>query len=116
LTGWVAGAGAALSLGLAWPIIFPAIVRPEHYYGDGPGLLQVLLFAIIIATLAAVVGGIVGGKISVEGGEREQWLIAIIFGALFSLTFSCYMLWIFTRLKVNTKDANFPPNHQVNLI
>ncbi len=96
LTGWVAGVGAALILGLAWPTIFPAIVRPEHYYGDGPGLFQVLLIAIVFATPLALVGGVVGGRVSVEGGDRGQRLIAIIFGILFSLPLICFILWIFT--------------------
>ena len=92
LTGWLAGVGAALLLGLAWPFIFPAIVRPEHYYGADRmlSLLQALVIAIIIATPAALVGGIVGGRISVEGGTRNQRLIAIIFGILFSLPFTLY--------------------------
>jgi len=96
LTGWIAGVGFALFLGLAWPIIFPAIVRPEHYYGDGPSLLQVVAFAILIMTPAALVGGIVGGRISQEGGDRGQRIFAIIFGIIFSVPFSCYVLWIFT--------------------
>lgn len=94
--GWVGGVGAALILGLAWPIIFPAIVRPEHYYGDGLGLLQVLVIAIIVATPAALVGGIVGSRISREGGAGAQRMLAIIFGVIFSISFSCYILWLFT--------------------
>ncbi len=96
LTGWAAGVGAVLLLGLAWPIIFPAIVRPEHYYGDGPSLIQILVVAIVIASLPALAGGIVGSRISVEGGNRGQRMIAIIFGVIFSLPFSCFVLWIFT--------------------
>ena len=96
LTGWLGMVGFALFLLLAWPIFFPAIVRPEHYYGDGPSLLQVVALAILIATPAALVGGIVGGRISVEGGDRGQRMVAVIFGIIFSIPFSCYILWIFT--------------------
>lgn len=88
--------GFALFLLLAWPIFFPAIVRTEHYYDDGPVLVQALAIAILIATPAALVGGIVGGRISQEGGDRAQRLVAIIFGIIFSIPFSCYILWIFT--------------------
>jgi hypothetical protein len=95
-TGWLAGAIATLGLGLAWPIIFPAIVRPENYYGAGPGLLQILAIVLVLATPAALVGGLVGSRLSIEGGERGQRLITIIFGIIFSLPCSCYGFWFFT--------------------
>jgi hypothetical protein len=96
ITGWIAGAAAALGLVLVWPSIFPAIVRPEHYYGYVPTLFQLLLISLVIMTPAAVVGGIVGGRVSIEGGEGGQRVIAIIFAIVFSLPFSCFVLWIFT--------------------
>ncbi len=98
LTGWIGGVGIALILGLAWPFIFPAIMRPEHYYGAERmlSLLQALVIAILIATPAALVGGIVGSRLSQEGGDRGQRVFAIIFGVIFSIPFSCYTLWIFT--------------------
>ena len=96
IIGWLAGAATALILVLVWPTIFPAIIRPEHYYGTGPNLLQLLLIALLIMTPAAVVGGIIGGRLSIEGGETGQRVIAIIFAVVFSLPFSCMVLWIFT--------------------
>jgi len=87
---------STLGLGLAWPIIFPAIVRPEHYYGAGPGLLQIIGITLVIASPAALIGGLIGGHLSIEGGERGQRLIAIIFGIIFSSPFGCGGLWFFT--------------------
>jgi hypothetical protein len=96
LTGWIAGVVTTLVLGLSWPIIFPAIVRPEHYYGAGPGLFQILGIVLAIASPAALIGGLIGGNLSVEGGERGQRLIAIIFGIIFSVPCSGGGLWFFT--------------------
>ena len=96
ITGWVAGIITTLGLGLVWPIIFPAIVRPERYYGAGPGLLQILGIACLLATPAALIGGVIGSRISVEGGEQGQRLTAIMLGIILSLPCSCYSLWFFT--------------------
>lgn len=96
ITGWVAGVMSTLGLGLAWPIIFPAIVRPERYYGDGPGLLQILGIVLILATPTALLGGLIGSRLSIEGGERGQRLLAIIFGIIFSAPCGGVGLWFFT--------------------
>ena len=96
ITGWLAGAGTALVMVLIWPIIFPAIVRVEHYYGYGPSLFQLLLMALLVMTPAAIVGGIVGGRLSLEGGDAGQRVIAIIIAVVFSIPFICMVLWLFT--------------------
>jgi hypothetical protein len=96
LTGWIAGAAVAIALALAWPIIFPGILHPEHYYGFGPNVFQLLLLALVIMTPAAMVGGIVGGRLSIEGGDRGQRVIAIIMAIVFSFPFTCFVFWIFT--------------------
>jgi hypothetical protein len=62
----------------------------------GPGLLQILGIVLVLATPAALAGGLIGGRLSIEGGERGQRLVAIIFGVIFSLPCSCYGLWFFT--------------------
>ena len=96
IIGWIAGVAAAVVLVLVWPSIFPAITRPEHYYGYVPSLFQLMLLAIVIMTPAAVVGGIVGGRLSIEGGDRGQRMIAVIIAFLFSLPFGCFVFWTFT--------------------
>ncbi len=96
LTGWIAGAVATLVLGLSWPIIFPAIVRPEHYYGAGPGLIPILGIVLVLASPMAAIGGLIGGNLALEGGEGGQRLIAIIFGIIFSFPCNCGGLWFFT--------------------
>lgn len=95
-TGWIGGMIGMLVLGLAWPIIFPAIVNPEHYYGAGPGLLFILGLAALTATPGALIGGFIGGRLSIEGGKWGQRGIAAIMGIIFSLPFVCCSLWVFT--------------------
>lgn len=96
ITGWIAGAAAAIALVLVWPSIFPGILHPEHYYGFGPSLFQLLLLALLIMTPAALVGGVIGGRLSVEGGDSGQRVIAIIIAIVFSLPFTCFVFWTFT--------------------
>jgi hypothetical protein len=96
ITGWLAGIGATLVLGLAWPIFFPAIVRIEHYYGAGPGLPMIIAMAVLVASPAAALGGLIGGAISVEGGDRGRRLVAIILGVVFSLPCAAWGFWFFT--------------------
>jgi hypothetical protein len=96
LTGWVAGSIAAISVGLSWPSIFPAVVVVEHYYGAGPSLLTIIVFGIILASPGGLVGGLIGSRIPREGGQAEQFIMAGIMGIIFSLPFACMVLWFFT--------------------
>jgi len=96
LAGWVAGVIATIGVGVFWPTIFPAIVRNDHYYGAGPSLPVIIGLVILFASPAALIGGMIGGWIPKEGGRREQYLMAGIFGAVFSIPFICYGLWFFT--------------------
>jgi hypothetical protein len=94
--GWLAGVGGVIGFGLFWLIAFPAIVRPEHYYGFGPTFIQVTLMAILVASPAALIGGIVGGRVSIEGGRGAQRMVSVVFAIIFSIPFTCYMFWLFT--------------------
>jgi hypothetical protein len=96
LAGWTAGVIATIGVGLYWPTIFPAIVRNDHYYGAGPGLLWIIGFAAILASPAALIGGMIGGWIPREGGRTDEYIMAVIFGVLLSIPFACYGLWFFT--------------------
>lgn len=96
LTGWVVGAIAIAGVGFAWPTIFPAIIRSDHYYGAGPSLVTVIAFAIIFASPGGLIGGIIGGRIPREGGRNEQLVMAAIMGVILALPFACSGLWFFT--------------------
>jgi len=96
LTGWLVSVFAIIGVGLFWPTIFPAIVRTEHYYGEGPNLPTILGLAIIFGTPAALVGGIIGSRVPKEGGQAEQLIMAGIFGVILALPFACMGLWFFT--------------------
>ena len=96
LTGWLVGAIAVVVIGLSWPSIFPAIVVVEHYYGDGPNLLTIIGFGIILASPGGLLGGLIGSRIPKEGGQNEQFSMAGIMGIVFSLPFACMVLWFFT--------------------
>jgi hypothetical protein len=94
--GWLAGVAATLGLGLLWPAVFPAIVRVNHYYGAGPGLPLIFQVALVLASPAALVGGLVGGRLSKEGGRKDQIMMAAVGGAFLALPFGCWVLWSFT--------------------
>lgn len=96
LTGWVAGAIATVTVGLLWPAIFPAIVVVGHYYGAGPSLLTIIGFGLMLASPGGLIGGLVGSRTPREGGQTEQFLMAAIFGVIFTLPFGCMVLWFFT--------------------
>jgi len=96
LIGWAVGVMAIIGIGLVWPTIFPAIVRNNHYYGDGPSLLTIIEFAIIFASPGGLVGGFIGGLIPKEGGRNEQLIMAGIMGIILALPFACLGLWFFT--------------------
>lgn len=96
LTGWLGGVATTIVLGLLWPIIFPAIINVENYYGEGPGLLTIIGITLLVMTPASLVGGIVGGRASIEGGEVSQRMISVIFGVVFTVPFGCAVFLFFT--------------------
>ena len=96
ITGWIGGVLGTLIIGFAWPIIFPAIVNVDHYYGTGPGLVTILGIAIMVITPASLVGGLIGSRISMEGGSTSQRVFAAIFGFILSSPCACMSLWYFT--------------------
>ena len=96
LTGWLGGMLATLVLGFVWPRIFPGIVNVENYYGDGPGLLAIIGINLLVMTPAALIGGLIGGRVSIEGGEMSQRLIAVIFGVIFTIPLNCVGFLYFT--------------------
>jgi|SaaInl7_200m_RNA_FD_contig_31_1545504_length_422_multi_3_in_0_out_0_1 hypothetical protein len=96
LTGWLAGVLTSLIMGYVWPLIFPAIVNVEHYYGAGPGMLVIIGVVVLVMSPAALSGGYIGSRLSLEGGETGQRVIAAIFGVLFTIPFACVVLLYFT--------------------
>jgi hypothetical protein len=96
--GWVAGALALVTLSFVWPAIFPGIVNYNHYYstGIGPSLPLIVLIDLAAASLPAIIGGILGGQIPKEGGQRQQLLMAGIFGIILALPCGCFGLWLFS--------------------
>lgn len=94
--GWLAGILSTVVLGLIWPIIFPAIINIENYYGSGPGLITIIGITLLLITPAALIGGLIGGRLSVEGGAGGQRLIAIILGVIFAAPCGCFGYWFFT--------------------
>lgn len=79
-----------------WPIILPAVVRVEHYYGFGPELVQLLAMNAAAAVLPAALGGWLGSRIPREGGRAEQAAMAGLVGAAFAVPFACFSLWVWT--------------------
>ena len=97
-TGWVAGVLALLILSFAWPSIFPGFVNYQHYdlTGPAPNLVLIVLIVLAAASLPAIVGGVVGGRIPKEGGQRQQLLVAALFGIILALPAGCFGLWLFS--------------------
>jgi hypothetical protein len=96
LTGWLAGVLTTLVLGFVWPKIFPGIINVEHYYGAGPNLIAIIGINLLLMSPASLIGGLIGGRVSLEGGEMGQRLIAVIFGAIFTIPFNCVGFLFFT--------------------
>ena len=96
--GWVAGMLGLLLLSFAWPSIFPGFVNYQHYdlQGPPPNLVLIVLTILAAASLPAIVGGVVGGQIPKEGGQRQQWLMAAIFGVIFAVPCGCLGLWLYS--------------------
>src|SRR5262245_57263587 len=96
LVGWLVGAIAIVTVGFAWPAIFPAIVVVKHYYGAGPNLLTIIGVGLSLASPGGLLGGVIGSRIPREGGKREQFYMAGLMGIIFSLPLACMILWLFT--------------------
>ena len=98
LVGWVAGVLALILLSLLWPNVLPGFVHYNHYDPTGPAPNLVLIVGIILAaaSLPAIIGGVVGGRIPKEGGDRQQLIMAAIFGIILALPLGCFGLWLFS--------------------
>ena len=98
LAGWVAGVLALILLSLVWPNVLPGFVHYNHYDPTGPAPNLVLIVGVILAaaSLPAIIGGVVGGRISKEGGDRQQLIMAAIFGIILALPVGCFGLWLFS--------------------
>src|SRR5258708_24618311 len=92
--GWVAGVLALILLSLVWPNVMPGCVHYSHYDPTGPAPNLVLIVAVILAaaSLPAIIGGVIGGRISKEGGNRQQLIMAGIFGIILALPVGCFGL------------------------
>jgi hypothetical protein len=97
-SGWLAGVVALVLLSLVWPNIFPGFVNYQHYDPTGapPNLVLIVLIDLAAASLPAIIGGIVGGQLPKEGGSRQQYMMAAIFGLIFALPCGCGGLWLFS--------------------
>jgi hypothetical protein len=98
VAGWLAGVLALLVLSFAWPSIFPGFVNYKHYVPNGPppNLVLIVLINMAAASLPAIIGGIVGGQITREGGQRQQWVMAAIFGIILAVPCGCLGLYLFS--------------------
>ena len=50
----------------------------------------------IISSPAAMVGGLLGGRVPLEGGRSEQYIVSAVAGALLALPFACLTMWKLT--------------------
>ena len=89
LIGWIAGMVSLLVWSLLWPKILPIAGRASAL----PGSWKMLLVLMLVTTPFALVGGLIGGRLSREGGRRNQLLYAIIFGAMMTLVFGSCAFW-----------------------
>ena len=98
VAGWLSGVLALLVLSFAWPSIFPGFVNYKHYDPTGapPNLVLIVLINMAAASLPAIIGGVVGGQIPKEGGQRQQWLMAAIFGIVLAIPCGCLGLYIYS--------------------
>ena len=89
LTGLVAGWLATVGFNYIWQKVYPieerTSIAPYHLLALGVILLAV--------ALPAIAGGVIGGRVSREGGFKNQLILAAIFGALFVLPFACFIFW-----------------------
>jgi len=98
LVGWAAGVLALILLSFLWPNVLPGFVHYNHYDPTGTAPNLVLIVAIILgaASVPAIIGGVVGGRIPKEGGDRQQLIMAGIFGIILALPLGCFGLWLFS--------------------
>lgn len=89
LVGWIVGLLITVGFAFLWLNIIPVIDRT----GQGASLLVVLRSILIMVSPAAIIGGLIGGRMPKEGGRKNQFLAAAIFGLLFPLPFACYLFW-----------------------
>lgn len=89
LTGWIAGLAITVGFSFLYQVVFPV----EDRTGQGPGMLIALMIILLIITPIAIAGGVIGGRMPKEGGKLEQIKYAILFGAIFSIPFSCFLFW-----------------------
>lgn len=87
--GWGAGVLTTILFGLLWKQIFPVIERT----GEGASMLPLAVFILVILTPITIAGGVIGGRIPREGDHKQILFYAALFGALFSLPFSCFLFW-----------------------
>ena len=98
LAGWVAGTLGLLLISVVWPSIFPGFINYRHYIetGPAPNLGLIVLLVLVAASLPAIIGGVIGGRLPKEGGQRQQLLVAAIFGIIFAVPIGCFGLWLFS--------------------
>jgi hypothetical protein len=95
IIGWIAGTLFILTIGLAWPAIFPGITRPAPTtVAPVLSLSNSIFITLVITSLPALLGGLVGGRLPREGGHREQWFAAAMGGILLSAPFGCFNFWL----------------------
>jgi CBS domain containing-hemolysin-like protein len=89
LTGLAAGWLVTVGFNYIWQKVFPieerTSIEPYHLMALGVILLAV--------ALPAIAGGVIGGRIPKEGGVKNQFILAALFGALFVLPFACFIFW-----------------------
>jgi hypothetical protein len=87
--GWIAGTLLTLLTGF---LLAPAIMGHPHSLQDPVD--QIVLGMVLLGmTPGALLGGIVGGRMSREGGDRSQLIMAGLIGLLFSLPIGCIGFW-----------------------
>ncbi len=89
LIGWLAGLVSLLAWSLLWPKILPMAGRASAL----PGGWKMLLVLMLVMTPFALVGGLIGGRLSREGGRREQFIYAAAAGALMMVVFGSCAFW-----------------------
>ena len=89
LVGWIAGLIFTVGFSYIWQKILPVVERT----GQGATLPIVLTFILALLTPLTIAGGVIGGRLPREGGRTQMLIYAALFGALFSIPFSCFLFW-----------------------
>ena len=84
-------AGWLITVGFSY--IWQKVVPIEERTSIAPYHLTALGVILIVLALPALAGGVIGGRIPREGGLKNQFILAAIFGALFVLPFACFIFW-----------------------